>query len=162
MLRLKPAFLAIALRLTSSLAKCYIVTVDVAMVGIMSFVRSHRRWGAWAGLAALTLQIVLSFGHIHPEDLGLPPAGSDQTQAALAATSHPAPNQPGHDQSPDPDDYCAICASMALVATAIPSLPPTLDAPVAARYHVWSSHARARGEVPRFKLSIQARGPPTA
>ena len=34
----------------------------------MHWVRSNRRFGSWAALFALAIQLVLSFGHIHLED----------------------------------------------------------------------------------------------
>src|ERR1700744_397441 len=99
------------------------------MIGGIGFVRSRRHWGAWAGVAALARQIILSFGHMHGDDLGLPPLPAvSQDQVAAGAASVPAgPANPDHHQPPD--DYCPICASMVLMATAMPSLPPILIAP---------------------------------
>ena len=51
----------------------------------MVWVRGNRRVGAWLGLLALALQLVLSFGHIHLGDLAIP-------QAAAAADAAAAPN----------------------------------------------------------------------
>jgi hypothetical protein len=133
------------------------------MIGVMGFVRSQRRWGAWAGLAALALQIVLSFGHMHREDLGLSalPALNHDHLAASAAFVPSAPAEQDRHSPPDvPDDYCAVCASMALVATAIPSLPPALIVPVPVRY-VWPAQTIVRGASVRLALSFQARGPPS-
>jgi hypothetical protein len=133
------------------------------MIGVMGFVRSQRQWGAWAGLAALALQIVLSFGHMHPDDLGispLPAVGHDHI-AAGAAFAPAVPAEQDHHSAPNvPDDYCAICATMALVATAIPSLPPALIAPAAVGY-VWPVHLAARSVSAKLTLSFQARGPPS-
>ena len=38
----------------------------------MYWVRSNRRFGSWAALFALAIQLVLSFGHIHIEDTQSP------------------------------------------------------------------------------------------
>jgi hypothetical protein len=147
---------------------------------IMGVVRSHRRWGAWAGLTALLLQLVLSFGHMHRDDLGLPPLGAaDHAQivaSQIAASQVVARNvvagevvagtvaapagQSQHDQQPLPDDYCPICASMVLVATAMASSPPAFVAPIPVRDD-WLSHAAIRGAPPKFVTSFQARGPPS-
>jgi hypothetical protein len=141
------------------LAKCYTVTLDAAMMGIMGFVRSQRRWGAWAGLAALALQIVLSFGHLHRDDLGLPPLPAASHQIVVGAAL--APSAPAdQDHYPQPDDYCPVCASMVLAATAIPSLPPTLIAPIAVHY-AWPSQAAIGGLSAKLTLSFRARGPPS-
>jgi hypothetical protein len=46
----------------------------------MSWVRTHRRIGGTLALFALALQLVLSFGHVHPRDFaGIP--GSAVAQA---------------------------------------------------------------------------------
>jgi hypothetical protein len=129
------------------------------MIGVMGFVRSRRRWGAWAGLAALALQIVLSFGHMHPEDLGLSPLNHDRVAASAVFAPVAPAEQDRHSPPNVPDDYCAICASMALVATAIPSLPPALITPVPVRY-VWPAQTIMRGVSARLAPSFQARGPP--
>jgi len=108
-------------------------------------------------LFALALQMILSFGHIHPEDLGLPATGTDYTQ--LASNVATAPVTLTDRDHPASDDYCAICASMALVATAIPSLPPVLIAPERIR-PVWPTEIPARIISVKFARSFQARGPP--
>jgi hypothetical protein len=62
------------------------------------------RLGARLGLLALALQLVLSFGHIHP----LP--------AQITAISAPAGDTGGSDL-PLADGDCAICASIAAFAS---------------------------------------------
>ena len=130
------------------------------MVGVMGFVRSQRRWGAWAGLAALMLQLLLSFGHMHRDDLGLPPLPAQSSDQAVANAAFAPAGPADPDRHQQPDDYCPICASMVLVATAIPSLPPTLIAPVAV-YYAWPSHAAADGLTATLTLSFRARDPPS-
>jgi hypothetical protein len=80
-----------------------------------------RRWGGWTAAFALWLQLVLSAGHMHAEDLR---AGSrldgPSLSAAIAGTSAAGPEfDPEH-------DGCAICVTMYMVATAVP--PPLLQA----------------------------------
>lgn len=113
-------------------------------------------------LFALAFQMAVSFGHMHRDDLGLPPLPSfvqiQTGSVAVDAPAHPA-NQGDHPATPD--DYCPICASMALVATALPSLPPLLIVPEPIR-RVWPSEAPAHSVSLQLALSFQARGPPNA
>jgi len=98
---------------------------------------------------------------MHRDDLGLPPlSASEQTQFTAVAAHAPAqPANPG--DHPASDDYCPICASMALVATAIPSLPPVLVVPAPIRRE-WPSATLARGVSTQIALSFRARAPPLA
>jgi hypothetical protein len=109
-------------------------------------------------LFALALQIVVSFGHMHRDDLGLPPlSGAEQTQAAAGVAAGPA----GQHQQPASDDYCPICASIALLATAMPALPPVLVTPQAIGY-VPPPLASLRRPASQVVLAFQARAPPAA
>jgi hypothetical protein len=110
-------------------------------------------------LFALALQIVVSFGHMHRDDLGLPPlSGAEQTQiAASVAAGHPA----GQHQQPASDDYCPICASIALLATAMPAVPPVLVTLQAIGY-VPPPLASLQRLASQVALSFQARAPPAA
>jgi len=95
----------------------------------MRWVRNYRQFGGWLALAALALQLVLSFGHIHfarlhhaAAPVAVAGAGGQGTQGA------PAPH-PGNDA----DDYCAICATIYLTATSFVPQPPQLPAPFASQ-----------------------------
>ena len=100
--------------------------------------------------------MAVSFGHMHRDDLGLPPLiDAGQTHFDVGAT---APAQE-HRQPTAPDDYCPICASMALIATALPSLPPMLVTPDPIR-RVWPTQMPVRGVSVKVPLSFQARAPP--
>jgi hypothetical protein len=124
----------------------------------MNWCRSRGRSAAGLALFALALQMVLSFGHLHRDDLGLPPLRApDQTQ--VTAHANPAPHPGNPDQQPASDDYCAICASMMLVATAVPSLPPVLPVPEPVR-PVWAATASAHTLKLDIALSFRARAPP--
>jgi hypothetical protein len=84
----------------------------------------NRRFGSCLALAALALQLVMSFGHVHLDgvhraDPALAIAGSGAQASQL-----PAPH-PGNDGD---DDYCAICATIFLAANSF--LPPTPQLPV--------------------------------
>jgi hypothetical protein len=106
----------------------------------MRWVRFHRRRGAWLGCAALALQIVLSFGHVHVGNVHVDAVwrSADAAVAKSTATSHPLTlaqsqqNPPAHNpgqDSGDPDDYCAICASIFLASTSLAAQPPALPLP---------------------------------
>jgi hypothetical protein len=98
---------------------------------------------------------------MHPDDLGLtlPPVADHAQIVANAATAPIGPSQQDHQQQPD--DYCAICASMALVATAIASSPPVVIVPIPVRYD-WPPRVAISTATPRLTRSFQARGPPSA
>jgi len=127
----------------------------------MNWFRSKRRSGARLALFALAVQMVVSFGHIHGDDLGLPPlATSHQTQIEFATTG--APGHPANrDRYPASDDWCPVCASIALVATAMPSLPPVLMVPAPIR-RVWPAERPVQVFSIQVALSFQARAPPLA
>src|ERR1700744_4915945 len=78
---------------------------------------------AWVALLALAIQLGLSFGHVHALN-GERPAAV-QT-AATDSTSSPAPqNGADHD-----DDYCAICAVLALLSGAQTASAPDVPLPI--------------------------------
>jgi hypothetical protein len=122
----------------------------------MNWFRSRIRSGARLMLFALVFQMAVSFGHMHRDDLGLPPLPA--SDYARSASQEPAPTAARH-HSPGSDDYCPICASMVLIATAVPSLPPVLIMPESIRPE-WPSEMPASGVSLELALSFQARAPP--
>jgi len=85
----------------------------------MGWIQRHRRHGALLALAALVLQIVLSFGHVHLHGMA---------QSAPAAITHPIALADKNSQTPAPipvdnDDYCAVCASIFLASSAFAAAP---------------------------------------
>ena len=83
-----------------------------------------RRCGAYLALAALTLQLALSFAHVHRHDLAV--SRIDGTDAVRVAQDRPglqvAERLPA--RLADDDDHCPICFSGFLLSNS--SLP---DAP---------------------------------
>jgi hypothetical protein len=131
---------------------------DTGGIKTMNWFRSRGRSAAGLALFALALQMALSFGHLHRDDLGLPPLpASDQAQVTAHTSVAPRPGNP--DQQPASDDYCVICASMALVATGVPSLPPALTVPEPVR-PVWPAPTPAQTLKLDVALSFRARAPP--
>src|SRR5579872_6530058 len=86
----------------------------------MKWVRSNIGLGARLALLALVVQLALSFGHVH-------------AIAAQAAPSiHSSQQLPvGPDSDQHPDDFCAICAVIALASMAVAATPPALPTPQA-------------------------------
>jgi hypothetical protein len=102
---------------------------------MMGRVRFHRRYGAWPGLAALALQIVLSFGHIHIGNVHVGGMFGGGVADAAAAPSHQVAIASSKQKLPaqhpaDDDDYCPICASIFLASTAFAAQPPPLPVPL--------------------------------
>jgi hypothetical protein len=125
----------------------------------MNWFRSNVGACARLSLFALMLQMAVSFGHMHADDLGLQTLGTVHQLPFSSGQSPAAPSK--QNNSSAPDDYCPICASMALLATGIPSLPPILTVPgTIAR--VWVATTPIYGVTPRITLSFQARAPPSA
>ncbi len=118
----------------------------------MRWIRLNQRIGAWAALFALAVQITLSFGHVHAPKIALP-SHAAQWQTAGGGT----PANPKHPA--DADDFCAICATIAMVASA--ALPETapLPPPVATPY-AWAQNFIATLSWRQTHSPFQARGPP--
>jgi hypothetical protein len=133
----------------------------------VGFVRRNRQGCGLFALAALALQFVVSFGHVHLDDLhldnlrlgGLPAAhGTAQAATSTAASSdHQTPSP-----ADDADDYCAICASIFLVSNSFTPVAPQLTVPGAfARIDNTIDVTRAvLAEPPR--AAFRSRAPPRA
>jgi hypothetical protein len=129
----------------------------------MNWFRCTIRPLAQLALFALAAQMVVSFGHMHRDDLGLPPLVTAHWAyfplGAAQALTGPADRD--QDQYPSSDDYCPICASMALLAAGAPSLPPAIVAPSLVS-RVWLSPTALYLVATQARLAFQARGPPAA
>ena len=140
----------------------------------MNWFRWRIRPCARLALFSLAFQMAVSFGHMHRDDLGLPESNrigaaaavrvetvkADAAIAPITATFVAAqPASP--ERHPASNDYCPICAEMALIATAIPSLPPLLTVPASVN-RIWFRQALARSVSRPATQSFQARAPPLA
>jgi hypothetical protein len=99
----------------------------------MRWFRSNRLVGAWLALLALAVQLIVSFGHVHPENFNSAiGAGSAQlasvVQQASKDTGSPA-TPSDHRGSGLPHDDCAICVSIYLAGSALIGQPPALAVP---------------------------------
>lgn len=84
------------------------------------------RCGAYLALAALTLQLVLSFAHFHVHDIAFAKIGYANTDAA--SVKHSWSQLEAFQQLPsglaDDDEHCAICFSSFLLSnSSIPDAP---------------------------------------
>jgi hypothetical protein len=122
----------------------------------MRWIRRNRRIGAWAALFALAVQITLSFGHIHLGKVASSPLPAHATQWQLG--DRDAPARSGHHS--DANDFCAICATIAMVASSV--LPePSAPIPPTAAPHAWSREFAAAVLSRPAHILFQARAPPS-
>jgi hypothetical protein len=123
----------------------------------MSWIWLHRRHGALLALAALVLQILLSFGHVHLHAVaqGTSPATTHSIALAHRNSQTPAPIPA------DTDGYCAICASIFLASSAFAPAPPQLLVP-ANFQRVEHGFIAARSLAESLRLAFRSRAPPVA
>lgn len=122
----------------------------------MDWVRTQRTWSGWLALAALVLQLTLSFGHIHAEDF--PGIGGGVT-AGQAAALHADGDAGGDNDRSIRHADCATCATVHLAVAPLPA-PPS-QAPWPARNaHDWRAASDAYDVAQASRQSFQARAPP--
>jgi hypothetical protein len=115
-----------------------------------------RLWGGRVAVFAIWLQLVLSAGHMHPEELFGTTARSAQAGQGIAARRDTAPAAP---VSGAAEDSCAICAAMQLAATALPPSPVLLRAPMQAAGRAVPARDHALPASAPYRL-FQSRAPP--
>jgi len=121
----------------------------------MRWFRTHIGLGSRLALFALTVQLVLSFGHVH--------VGKIASVSSHGATT--VAQAPDTDGGPVPkphtgaNDFCAICATVSLIASSVLPTASSLLPPVAAEHRWLTEFANARISSDSFVL-FQARAPP--
>jgi hypothetical protein len=123
----------------------------------MQWVRTNRRFGAWCALAALALQIILSFGHAHRIE-GFRPGAL--LQAAVHAETALQRSDPASKPAGLAFEYCAICVVTKMGASAVPPEAPASGAPVIAGKVRFAPYAEAAAWTLEHLL-FQARAPPS-
>ena len=121
----------------------------------MRWIRTHRRLGSRLALFALAVQLIVSFGHVHLDKFtSHAAAGVAQLQAASRDQAPVAPDRHG-----GAVDFCAICATIALVASSVLPEAARLAPPIPVASTRLVEFIAAP---PAFDLhtSFQARGPP--
>lgn len=88
----------------------------------MSLVFYLRRCGSYLALAALALQMALSFGHVHP-------IGQLRTVVASITSAEGIRQVPSQLPDDEADGSCAICASIFLASTSFAPDAPQLQLP---------------------------------
>jgi hypothetical protein len=121
----------------------------------MRWIRVNRRIGAWAALFALAVQITLSFGHIHLDKIALSRLPTHATQLQAAGGNDPSgPRHPA-----GANDFCDICATIAMVASSVPPTPAALPALIATPYS-WAREFASAPLAREAHYFFQARAPP--
>ena len=101
------------------------------------------------------MQIVLSFGHLHLQDIAPAPATAAVASASLPHTA------PAHRHLPpgQPDDDCPICVAIHMAASGLVAVPPALAAPSELGRITQTWHAARDISVARYVL-FRTRAPP--
>jgi len=124
----------------------------------MRWFRLRRRSGSWLALAALAIQLALTFGHVH-----LDRATPQAAHAAIAASTPSTGDAPEGPAGPDDPnhDHCAICALIHLAGSVVTVDAPSLLLPV-----VFARPAPGPAVAAKLTASYcvfsQARAPPIA
>ncbi len=139
----------------------------------MKWFRSNIRHGTRLAFFALAVQFVLSFGHFHAIAAPAVPAlqsGTSQFDISYTgilrapdAAGKSTPQQPAsdHDSDQHPDDFCAICAVMAMANAALSVTPPVLLPPQAVEFLYLTTDAEfVRRNSAR--VAFQPRAPPAS
>jgi len=125
----------------------------------MRWFRANARFGGRLALFALALQLALSFGHVHREDIFGPSSAASAAAALPAAdTSSPASSDQPSKHS---DDYCAICATISLLGGSFVATPPQLPVPLVSHAAEPTDGIVAILVAPR-RAAFQSRAPPVA
>jgi len=133
----------------------------------MKWFRSNIKHGSRLALFSLAIQFVLSFGHFHA--IAAPAAPGIQSEAAQSGISYAgilvsksaeqAPSNHGSDQHPD--DYCAICAVVAMANAVLFATPPVLPLPQAVEFLYLPPDAKFVRPI-SARVAFQPRAPPAS
>jgi hypothetical protein len=85
----------------------------------MSWTKTGRKFSGWLALAALALQLAVSFGHMHAEDFVHGRPGTVITTQGGSGPGEPLGGDHDHLD-------CAICATMDLAGTLLLPVPPVI------------------------------------
>jgi hypothetical protein len=123
----------------------------------MRWVRANRAFGGRLALFALAVQFVLSFGHIHRDDI----YGPQHRIAATALPAHHVQLLPTDHSSKHSDDYCEICATISLLSNSFGVAAPLLPVPVLS-YSAEHTDSIAIAVIAPRRTPFQSRAPPQA
>jgi hypothetical protein len=119
----------------------------------MKWFRSNIKHGSRIALFTLAIQFALSFGHFH----GI--AAAEAAPGAVSQTVQQPQPASDHDSDQHPEDFCAICAVMAMANAVSFAAPPVLLLPHAVEFSYFAADA---GFVHRnsARVAFQPRAPP--
>ena len=128
----------------------------------MRWFRTNSKFGGRLALFALAVQLVLSFGHIHLEDIyGNAGAFAVSSAAATVPAADNSQPLPAGKHSHHTDDYCAICATVHLLGSSFAAQAPQLPLPfISASIEHFDRVAFAF--VAARRAPFQSRAPPQA
>jgi hypothetical protein len=126
----------------------------------MGWFRAKQRFGGRLALFALAVQLYLSFGHLHPDDIYGSAHPAINGPLALAAADHVSSLSSDH-SSTGVGDYCEICATISLLSTSFVAQPPQLPVPFASRIVDHVDRVAGIFISPR-RAPFQSRAPPAA
>jgi hypothetical protein len=118
----------------------------------VTWLRSKARGLSVLALLALALQFGVTWGHFHSDGLFKP------VVTTLAFQADPSATNPGHAQDAD-HDLCAICITIAMVASAVDAVPPPLPLPSSFTLRAEGIDGNAVALAQRRAL-FQSRAPP--
>lgn len=136
----------------------------------MKWFRSNVQHGTRLALFALVVQFVLSFGHFHAIAASALQSATTQFDVSFAgllpapdAVSQSTPQRPAsdHDSDRQTDDFCAICAVVAMANAALSATPPALLLPHAVEFVYLTTDAGFVHLSP-VRVAFQPRAPPAA
>jgi hypothetical protein len=124
----------------------------------MHWVRKNSLFGSWAALFALGIQLVLSFGHSHFENVQRSPSAI--AAILLAQTDGTDDTAPTDDHRGNAGhDACAICAALSLTASSVLPTISLLATPLD-HFHEWLTDFHAAQISLGLHFLFQARAPP--
>jgi hypothetical protein len=126
----------------------------------MDWFRARIKLGGRLALFALAVQFILALGHMHPDDIYGSLNGPFPTDAISLATANQQQFLSSDQSTAAPDDFCAICATVSLLSSAVASDAPNLSLP-RPQAVAHAVHARALVVAPPWR-SFQSRAPPAA
>jgi hypothetical protein len=126
----------------------------------MNWFRAKIRQGSLFALLALTINLALSFGHIHLEDFR---GGQASIGLLFSALSHHENRQNENRQSDrhdgHPDDLCPICMAQATLGSGLAAIAPVL--PIDLAYVTLDPVFGSESAIPqRPRAGFRSRGPP--
>ena len=117
----------------------------------------RKRFAGWLALAALALQLVLTFGHVHIDSIHRTSPAVDVAGSGTQVSQSVPAQQPSNDA----DDYCAVCATIYLAANSFIPQAPQLPALFKSRLIEHFDRVAVDFIAPRRTL-FQPRAPPQA